>query len=237
MNLAAIPETGSLSDFSVVTLLRTLAEAGASGTLSVDTSPPRQVCVADGAMCIATTTDLADLRRVLVGGEIVAEQGWQTAIDATPVDGALVDALVHLGGADPTALRDTLYDHTVTTAFELLLDVDGSFRFDRGVLHPIGDRYRFAVADVLADARHRVEAWRTIAADIPSTSLVPAPSATLPSGTDQLVLSADDWKVLQAIDGVRTIAEIVRRLGASAFGVCVVVHRLLQDGAITLGDR
>ena len=52
-----------------------------------------------------------------------------------------------------------------------------------------------------------------------------------------MTVTAPEWHVLAALDGRRTVAEVVRSLGMSAFDVCAVLHRLIVGGAVEVLDR
>src|SRR5207253_2812122 len=102
--------------------------------------------------------------------------------------------------------------------------------FLEGATHPLGDRFRFAPADLLAEADQRVHVWRVIAESIPSTAAVMRLVRELAPAS--VTIGRDDWRVLSLVDGHTTIADLIRALGMSAFAVCVVLHRLVQQGVV-----
>ena len=61
-------------------------------------------------------------------------------------------------------------------------------------------------------------------------------AADVPSDAPDLVLSPTDWSVVAHLDGRRSIADITRLLGASAFDVCATLHRLVIAGAARVVD-
>ncbi|MFN0091151.1 MAG: DUF4388 domain-containing protein [Acidimicrobiales bacterium] len=220
---------GTLDEFPIATLLRFLAAGRRSGLLTVAGAPGALVGLVHGAVCAATTSDLDALRDELVASGVVGAPGWRAAVAAGE---ALGDALVQVGGADHEALEAALYDHTVTTVFELLLPGGPAFAFEPGAGHPLGCRRPVDVETVLADASERLRAWRAIAETIPSTSVVVRARRELPAGLASVTIARDAWRVLAAVDGRRTVAEVIAEVGLSAFGVCAVLHELVQAGAL-----
>jgi hypothetical protein len=69
-----------------------------------------------------------------------------------------------------------------------------------------------------------------IADAIPSTAMVMRLCYEAPQ--EVVSIPADDWRVLAWVDGQRSIAELIRALGMSAFAVCAVLHRLLVSGIV-----
>jgi hypothetical protein len=108
--------------------------------------------------------------------------------------------------------------------FELLLPSRDRFVVTPDVEHPVGSRFSFDPSEVLAEATRRVAAWKRIAESIPSTALVMRPVRHLPG--ESVTINETDWTVLALLDGHRSIADIIRELGMSAFGVCNVLHGL-----------
>jgi hypothetical protein len=111
------------------------------------------------------------------------------------------------------------------------------FRFVPDRTHPFGAPFRFKVEQVLRDAGRRVDAWRAIAEAIPSTAVVMRISPFLPIDADSVTVTGTEWQVLAALDGTRTVAEIIRSLGMSAFTICSALHRLLTAGAIEISEQ
>jgi hypothetical protein len=229
---------GTLTDLPLPDLLRTLARQEASGMLHVGGSSAAQVCLAAGDVYLATSSTGPSLRQEVVGAGLVSSSAWDAAEQVASVDGsAQADALVKVSGVDAASLRHLVYEHTVTAAFELMVPSTDPFRFVPGQQHPFGSPYRFKVEQVLRDAGRRVEAWRTIAEAIPSTAVVMRIASTLPIEADSVTVSGTEWQVLAALDGRRTVAEIIRSLGMSAFTVCSALHRMLTAGAIEIDEQ
>lgn len=114
----------------------------------------------------------------------------------------------------------------------------------------VDDSARFAFRpDLVADAGPGVEvqslidavdgrlaAWRRVAAVIPSTAMVPSLVPDLPDGLDELRVDRARWRLLTAIDGRRSLATVIARLGTSAFDVIRDVHDLVEAGVVELAE-
>ena len=200
-----------------------------SGLLELTGSNPGVIVVAEGEIALALSAMGPTLQQVFIGSGLATGELWDDVAAAAEHGATLTDSLVE-GGADEDRARAVLYDHTVGAVFELMLPSHDSFAFLPGEEHPIGSRFTFTVDELLADAGQRIDAWKTIAEAIPSISVRMRLAHSL--RRKQLTITADEWHVLCRVDGRATIADIIRELGMSAFAVCAVLHRLLQNGVV-----
>lgn len=221
--------SGSLRDLGLAPLLEFLAAGHQSGVVELTGSTPGLVALYEGAITLALSEHGPTLRQVFIGSGLTSPDDWWQASGEGHRSGSLVDSVIERG-ADPDDVRRVLYEQAVGALFELLLPSDDEFSFVVGATHPLGTRFRWPVADVLAEAGQRVRAWKTIATSIPSTSLVMRPVRRLP--TETVTLSASDWSVLTVLDGQRSIADILRELGSNAFAVCSTLHHLRGVGLV-----
>src|SRR5690606_38633469 len=159
------------------------------------------------------------LRQAVLGGGVVDAATWDAVVARTAHDtegGTAIEALVE-AGADRERLRARLYEHTVSTLFELLLPSTAHFHFTRGETHPFAADPGFSFDDVLDDVRRRVEEWREIAKTIPSTSMVLRRTPRLPLWSGPITLSPEEFELLGLLDGRRDVSSLVTLLGMSAF--------------------
>lgn len=228
---------GTLDDLPLPDVLGLLARTGATGQLHVGGNHGGSIWLADGEVYAAATDGGPSMWDSFVRTGTVSAAGWDEATASMSAHGgSLVDALVR-HGADPAAVARVLQERVVTTVFELMLQVAAPFEFRADERHPAGRHGGFAVDDVLDAVRRRLATWREIAATIPSTAVVTRIRAELPPGVANVTVSAAEWHVLAALDGHRSVAEVVRSLGMSAFDVCAVLHRLIVAGAVEVVDR
>jgi hypothetical protein len=220
---------GTVADLPLPELLRLLAGTGQTGLLELTGSNPGVVALHEGSVTLALSTMGPTLQQVFIGSGLARAELWDDVVAAADRGTHITDSLL-AAGVDPVRTREVLYDHTVGAVFELMLPSGDEFAFLAGEEHPIGGRYPFTVDELLEDAAQRVEAWKVIAEAIPSTAVRMRLSRSLPAAS--VKIGADEWHVLCRVDGYRTIAEIIRELGMSAFAVCAVLHRLLKRGVV-----
>lgn len=221
--------TGSLRELPLNDLLQLLGAARHDGVIEFTGAAGGLIVLEGGDITLALADDGPTLAEAVIGSGLSTAEGWDQAHVASMHGESLADALVN-GGVDPDELQLILRDHTVGALFEFVLPSDTEFAFLEGASHPLGGRFRFPAGDLLAEANERVHVWKVIAASIPSTAMVMRLVPEL--GNGQITITADDWRVLALVDGRTTIADLIRALGMSAFAVCVVLHRLVQEGAV-----
>ena len=231
------PNEGSLADVPLGDVLRGLAATGGHGILHLSGSYSSIVCLRDGGIYLAHAETGPSLRQVFLVAGVVDEAQWDQSVDETRGGGTLIEALLRIGKAPPERLRAALYEHTISTLFELLVPNDNQFRFGRGEVHQLGAHFVFPVEEVLRAATARLTEFAEVARSFPSTDVVVRMVPRLPPDTPQVTLSAIEWQVLAGVDGKSTVADIIANVGHSAFTVFSALHRLLRSGAIETVGR
>lgn len=221
--------SGTLDELPLGELLAFLAATSQTGVIEFAGRSPGVIVLHDGAVTVALSENGPTLQQVFIGSGITDADGWWDASAEARRSGSLCDAVI-AAGADPVRVEQVLHDQTLGAIFELVLPSKDRFEFQPGATHPLGHRFHFDHTELLAEAERRVEAWKVIAESVPSTSLVMVPVRRL-SG-EAVTVSAGDWELLALLDGRRTVADIIRELGMSAFGVCATVHGLRQAGLV-----
>lgn len=226
---------GTLQDFPLAALLRMLAEKGATGCLSIDGGS--EVWFSSGRIYLSSTPTGSAIAAVLYGADV----GTMAEIErllASPSVGGTVEAgaidmlLAGKPQAEPV-LRRLLHEHNLNSLFELLVPSEAGFSFEAGPVHAIGDHFADDTTTLVAQAEHRVEVWRRIAARIPSTGAVFRLVDGLPDGNFERLVTSDEWKYLACLDGSTNVADVIATTGESAFRACSTLYRLLLEGLIT----
>src|SRR5881275_2049326 len=145
----------------------------------------------------------------------------------------VVRALQQAGVVDEGVLVDLIGEHVVDTVFDLLRWPDGDFAFVVDEVNPDDVGVSRQVDDVVAEARRRLEAWKTVAAAIPSPAAVLTVPAVL---TADPQLSRDEWALLALVDGRRTVAQIVGLAGRGEFSVVSALAELVGRGLLRVDD-
>ncbi len=226
---------GTLADFPIAPLARFVATSSRTGGLTIAVDPPVGLWFDDGALVLAAPLDEHTVRDLLVDTGVIRHGGWERARElATSGQRPFVSALCDEGGADRQLLAEALYDLTVETVFELLLPSRALFWFTATANHPLMGGQRFDPATVIADAEDRLAKWRRIATTVPSMTAVPRLADSLPLGVDAVHVNREEWTVLAAVNGDRSVAAIIAKTGLTAYGVCGMLDRLVRCGAVVI---
>jgi hypothetical protein len=116
--------------------------------------------------------------------------------------------------------------------YEVLRWPGGRFRFEAGASLPEAQRAGLGLPSegVVLEGYRRLDEWRVIGDYLPGDGSV---LARLDSG-EAVALSDEERRVLDAVDGRRTVAEVVDALAMSSFDACKVLCRLLQARFVSL---
>ena len=90
------------------------------------------------------------------------------------------------------------------------------------------------VTGIIMEGTRRVDEWQRIREIIPNESLIP--SIVKPIPEDELELDEVQQTIIAAIDGRRSLAELVPETRSSSFTVSSTVHSLVREGYVELVD-
>lgn len=108
----------------------------------------------------------------------------------------------------------------------------GSFEFQPA--DPVETRsdHRVKLPEAAAAAHERLALWREVDAVIPSMGAIPQlAEGMLP---ESMSIDQQQWRVIVAIDGRRTVAGVARRLDMDQLGLAQILKPLVEDGAVAL---
>jgi uncharacterized protein DUF4388 len=108
----------------------------------------------------------------------------------------------------------------------------GSFEFQPA--DPVETRsdHRVKLPEAAAAAHERLALWREVDPVIPSMGAIPQlAEGMLP---ESMSIDQQQWRVIVAIDGRRTVAGVARRLDMDQLGLAQILKPLVEDGAIAL---
>jgi hypothetical protein len=136
----------------------------------------------------------------------------------------------------PTAPAETgVNEHLVDACARFVHCERGSFEFEPGLASPSASETEAEVERTLALARVRAEEWRRIAVVVPS--LAAQPSLVSEVLDEPVILSRDQWRLVTAIDGRRSVTSLARVIGMSTLGVCRLLKELAEEGAVTFTNQ
>jgi len=232
---------GRLRDLALSDVFQLLELSRKTGTLRVQSDVAERAVVVrfdDGQVCGAEAASSDDrLGRVLVRTGRMSELGMRRALQAQrDMPGAGFGTVaVRLGVADAAAVAEVLRAQVERTVAEVFRWKDGRFRFDEDAGHELDDiPIRIPTRTLLMEAMRRSDEWSDVAPELSGGDAIPAFAERRDAGT--LDLRPEEWEVLAAIDGERTLSQIARSLGRPDIEVARTVDGLISSRAVVLVD-
>ncbi len=143
----------------------------------------------------------------------------------------LGDILVEAGHVNDAQLKDALTKQSSELIYEVLRWQAGRFEFRQRTTSPLAERARLAmpVASVVMEGFRRVDEWRVIEKRLGSFDQVLLPDpASVDSMGGQKELARAEQLVLDAIDGERTVREVIIASHLSSFDACRILFQLIE---------
>lgn len=121
----------------------------------------------------------------------------------------------------------------VDAVFELLRLGEGTFSFeaDRAAPSP-GDPV--TIEPILAEAQSRLREWRLIEAVVPSLDVMVRMAEQAPD--TEVLVRADQWRLLAATGDGRSVSGLMDRLGMCEFDACRAVKELVEAHLAAIED-
>jgi hypothetical protein len=142
------------------------------------------------------------------------------------------ELLVRDGAISPDLLASVVLSVVYDPLIELFRDGSGEFDFEPDTVHWLGPFRAFPVDAIMGEVRKRVREVDEFAATIPDLDVWVEASRTLPGNAAQVTILREDWELVTALSGPRTIADLAIELGRGAYSTARVVHRLHQAGLV-----
>jgi DNA-binding response OmpR family regulator len=142
----------------------------------------------------------------------------------------LGDLLVDSGRVTRDQLRDALARQSSELVYEILRWPGGRFEFRAEPLPALAESARLSlpVASVVMEGFRRVDEWRLVESDLGSfeSVLQKDPVAIEAGGVERL--AKQEQRLLEMIDGERTVREIIQQSHMSSFDACKILFQLLE---------
>jgi hypothetical protein len=233
---------GNLSDFSLPDVFSLIQLSKKTGVLRI----AREGCEGsiwfrDGEVFFATS----DWRRELLGQRLVSEgkitpNALERALatrKAEPVDGRrLGTILVDEGYLVPSTLETFVQEQIQDTIFDLMRWDDGAFHFEPLTEIPSDEDIGLSVSveNIVMEGSRRLDEWNRIRRKIPSMDMVFRMSTAPGQGTFEISLKPAEWKLLLALDGARSVAELAEETRRTDFEVARALYGLHSAGLLEL---
>ncbi len=202
-----------------------LANDGWTGTLHVEHA---SIWLAGGRLVLVDgeLSPVDVLRDAALPGGIDLDDLDRTArLGGTP----LVDAVLAEAPAAENVVARLLHEHNLNGLFELLATRDGDATLEEGMRHHLGERFAEPMLEIIDEAERRIDLWRAIAEEIPTTGATFRMTRELPGAADTRIEPAE-WRYLALLDGRRTVSDVIDETSESPFRVCSTLYRLrLQE--------
>ncbi|MCA9583151.1 MAG: response regulator [Myxococcales bacterium] len=159
------------------------------------------------------------LGRYLIERKAITEGVLEATIDSQEGGPWLGGRLLAQGHINKDTLQGALRQQSSELLYEALRWNRGSYRFEPGVFRPEANDAQLGVpmASVLMEGLRRIDEWRLIEEKIQSFDLVLEHRRDALAAFNLSDLDEEEDRILQAIDGKRTVSEIVEHSSMSSF--------------------
>ena len=226
---------GTLEDFSPAGILKVLSADARTGAARFGGPHGCTVYLHRGQIYFARNegTDEALATALVRPGRLTADDCGR-AIDAagdSPMVGA---ALVRDGAINPDLLASVVLSVVYDPLIDLFRDGTGEFDFEPDTVHWLGPFRAFPVDAIVNEVRKRVREVDEWGGTIPNLDVWVEARRTLPGRAAQVTILREDWELVTALSGHRTIRDLATELGRGAWSAARVVHRLHQAGLVEI---
>jgi len=228
--------SGDISVISIAEVLQLLALQRQTGALAVFTRN-REITlyVREGNIDFA---DWSGLGREFFIGRYLIELGSLSTEDLGNVlqnragsKKLLGESLVQLGHATNEQVVKALTRQTSELVYEVVRWAEGRFTFGAGVTAPPAEKAALGLTTgaLVMEGFRRVDEWRLIEGSFDFDEVLQRDQVAIGRVGDESKLTKQERRVLDAIDGERTVREIVDRMAGSSFEVCKILYQFLNS--------
>ncbi len=218
--------TGRIEHGSLGDILQMLEMQKQTGVLTVERGAHMvQVCLRDGRVEITLSRNVDPeflIGRYLIEAGALTSQTLQTAQE-TPSEGKwLGDRLLAQGLITEEQKQKALIRQTSELIYEMLRWRRGTFRFERFARLPQAQNAHLGlpIASVLMEGLRRVDEWRLVAEQVHDFEMVFARNEDALSAFDVSALPRVEQIVLEAVDGKRSVRELILHTHLASFDAC-----------------
>jgi DNA-binding response OmpR family regulator len=226
---------GDISVISIAEILQLLDLQRQSGTLGVYTRDAEIVLyIRGGRVDFASSRGLSDeflLGRYLIEEGALKRDQLRAVLESRSSKRLIGEELVALGFVSEPVVRRALLEQTSELIYEVVRWRVGRFSFTVGAELPAPAKAALGMetSALVMEGFRRVDEWRLIEGSFDFDDvLFPDPVAIERLG-EEANLKTEERAVLSAIDGEKTIREIVNAAAASSFEVCKILYQLLNS--------
>jgi hypothetical protein len=128
-------------------------------------------------------------------------------------------------------VRGALVQQSSELIYEIVRWKTGRFRFLTGVESSIAKRasLNLAISSLIMEGFRRVDEWQLIEGSIDFNAVLRQDREAIEAVDTSTKLTTKENDVLRAIDGSRTVREIVDQMGGSSFDVCKILYQFVNS--------
>lgn len=227
---------GSLSTFALPDLLQWVESVRKSGVLALRSGTiTRHVVFTDGRITACTSDDpTTRLGQTLVARGIIDEATLRSGLEVQERTGGTLGAiLVEMKAATSEEIVHAVAAKAEDTIYALFDDDSAEFRFEEGVEAPDWTvPADLKIQDVLLRGLQRLDEMRRIRELFPSQGVVLA--RTERAVPERVLAGRVAGRIIRAIDGRRSIAEVLLHARASEYLVSKFLFELHRQGLVRI---
>ena len=229
--------SGNLKTMTPGDLLQWLSLGQKTGTLVISNkSVEKKIFLRAGRVISSASNDPREyLGQFLMSHGFLSEAELKKAMEVQQQSGILLGKiLVMIDVIGERDLQRLMRLKAEEEIYDVFLWKDGEFYFVDDQLPQMEMiPLQVDVTGIIMEGTRRVDEWSRIREVVPSEELVP--EIDVPIEPDA-PLDEAQRQIVAAIDGKRTIADIVLESRSSAFNVSSTLYRLIRDGYVRLED-
>jgi hypothetical protein len=229
--------SGNLKTMLPGDLLQWISLGQKSGTLVVSREAiEKKIFFRSGRVISSASNDPREyLGQFLMSHGFLNEQELKKAMEVQQQSGILLGKiLVTIGLIDEEDLQRLMRLKAEEEIYDIFLWERGEFHFVDGELPEMqGVPLKIEVTGLIMEGTRRVDEWPRIRKVIPHNAIVPAIVKPL---SEDAELDEVETMIVRAVDGKRSIAEIVLESRSSSFAVCSTLHYLAGSGNVQFTD-
>ena len=228
--------TGDISVISIAEVLQLLQLQRQNGALTVSKRGSEiLVYVREGNIdlgrALGRHEEAFRLSRYLVEDGAVSLEKLDGALAEAGPKQLLGEALVERGLSTPEQVHKALLRQTSELVYEVVRWGEGRFTFTVGGTSPEARAAKLGLSTgaVVMEGFRRVDEWRLIEGSFDFDEVLYRDAVATERIAKDSRLTRHERQVLEAIDGERTVREIVDEMGGSPFDVCKIIYQFLNS--------
>jgi CheY-like chemotaxis protein len=231
--------SGDLSCISIAEVLQMLELQRQTGALCI-ASPSSEITlyIRDGMLDLAQARGMPAwyrLGRYFVRQNVISHEELAHFLDNRAGSKRLIgDALLQLDMVTEAQVSDALKMQTSELVYEVVGWKQGRFTFTRDAMSPEATLAQLGLAPggIVMEGFRRVDEWRLIEGSFDFDDTLQRDSGAVERLSGSAELTEQERKVLDAIDGQRTVRQILDYVHVSTFDVCKILYQFLNSRVV-----